>query len=161
MARLIATPLLLLTSVGLSLAQEAEPGAAGEDLTLPPVIAQSPGDAHLEPTPENREDTLEAVVTGGQTDWRLPDLGTSLREEEEPELDQRMDFRAAPLYDPEKQVEMLEPVPVVDVERNVGYLRLFQIDFGRRSLPDQALPDDAGPDDAEEGESTQHEPPRN
>jgi hypothetical protein len=133
MARLTGIAALLCLTAGPALAQDEAPAAAAEDLTLPPVIEGRPGDVHLEPAPEGREDGIEVEVTGGQTDWRLPDLGTTLRREEEPELDERMEFRLAPLYDPEKQVEMLEPVPVVDVLRDVGFLRIFEIGFGRRS----------------------------
>ena len=133
MARLTASALLLLAAACRTFAQDETPPAPAEDLTLPPVIGDSPGDVRLEPAHEEREDELVVEVTGGQSDWRLPDLGTSLRREEEPELDQRMEFRLAPLYDPEKQVEMLEPVPVVDVLRDVGFLRIFEVGFGRRS----------------------------
>lgn len=133
MARVTGIVLLLLAAACQTLAQEGDAQAPAEDLTLPPVIAENPGNARLEPAHEEREDEIEVVVAGGQSDWRLPDLGTSLRREEEPELDQRMEFRVAPLYDPEKQVEMLEPVPVVDVLRDVGFLRIFEVGFGRRS----------------------------
>lgn len=133
MARLTGIAALLWFAAASSFAQEAPAPAPDEDLTLPPVIEGKPGDVHLEPAPEDRGDGLDVEVTGGQTDWRLPDLGTTLRREEEPELDQRMEFRLAPLYDPEKQVEMLEPVPVVDVLRDVGFLRIFEVGFGRRS----------------------------
>jgi hypothetical protein len=129
---------LLMSVAGLSLAQEEEPAAEeilaqNEDLTLPPVIEETPGDVRFEP-PSEHDESLEVVVEAGQTDWRLPDLGTSLRdEEEERELDQRMEFEALPYYDPEKQVEMLEPTPIVDVLRDVGFLKIFNIEFGRRT----------------------------
>jgi hypothetical protein len=132
MARLTGTAVLLLAVASHGFAQEEL--ATDETLTLPPVIAETPGDVRLEAPPEDREDGLEVEVTAGQTDWRLPDLGTSLREEEdEREPDQRMEFEMLPYYDPEKQVETLEPVPVVDVLRDVGFLRIFEIDFGRRT----------------------------
>ena len=136
MARLtgIVAPLLALVA-GQALAQDDAAPAPAEDLTLPPVIAEAPGDVRLGPAPEDREgEGIDVLVTGGETDWRLPDLGTSLREEEEErEPDQRMEFKMLPYYDPEKQVETLEPVPVVDVLRDVGFLRIFEIDFGRRT----------------------------
>ena len=138
MARMTGIAGLLLSIAGVALAQD-EPAAPQEtlaqneteDLTLPPVIEETPGDVRFEPPAEDKP--LEVVVEGGQTDWRLPDLGTSLREEEERELDQRMKFDALPYYDPEKQVEMLEPTPVVDVLRDVGFLKIFEIEFGRRT----------------------------
>jgi len=106
--------------------------AAAQDLTLPPVIQAMPGDVRLEAPPEDRDDVLEAVVTGGQTDWRLPDLGTSLREEEEErDPNQRIVVRFAPLFDPEKEDPTIETAPVVDVLRDVGFIRIFEINIGR------------------------------
>ena len=161
MARLTGIVVLLTSVAGQAVAQDESGPAPAEDLTLPPVIAEAPGDVRLEPAPEDREgEGIEVLVTGGETDWRLPDLGTSLREEEERELDQRMEFSLAPYYDPEKQVEMLEPVPVVDVMRNVGMLRIFEIDFGRRSRQNEPRPDEPPAEEAPPDES-QPEPPQN
>jgi hypothetical protein len=160
MARLTGTVALLMSVAGLALAQEDAPATAAEDLTLPPVITEAPGDVRLEPAPEDREgEGIEVLVTGGETDWRLPDLGTSLREEEERPLDQRMEFVLAPYYDPEKQVEMLEPVPVVDVMRDLGFLRIFEVGFGRRSRQNDPQPE-ASTESTSAGEA-QHEPPEN
>lgn len=107
-----------------------------ESLTLPPVIASEPGEARFEEPDPEREDALEAVVTSGQTDWRLPDLGTSMREEE-PELepDQRMYVGVIPLYDPEDEENdpLLDLTQDPDVMRGVGFLKLFELRFGQRS----------------------------
>lgn len=141
MARLIALGLALLASGGAptpAAAQDAAAGPSGdaaaagdEQLTLPPVIRAMPGDVRLEPPPEDREDGLHVEVTGGQTDWRLPDLGTSLREEEETrDPDQRIEARLAPLFDPEKEDPTHETAPVVDVLRDVGFIRIFEIRIG-------------------------------
>jgi hypothetical protein len=125
---------LLLVS---ALAQETSP-APEPELTLPPVIGSEPDEAHLEPPPADRDDVLEAVVTGGQTDWRLPDLGSSLREErEEREPDQRIELGFVPLYDPEEQDPTVDFLtPEVDVMRGVGMIKLIELRFGRRSGPD-------------------------
>jgi hypothetical protein len=149
MARLIGIVALLTCFAGPAVAQDEARPAPAEDLTLPPVIAESPGDARLEPVPEDREpEGIDVTVTGGQTDWRLPDLGTSLREEEPRELDQRMEFVLAPYYDPEKQVEMLEPVPVVDVMRDLGFLRIFEVGFGQRSRQNDPRPAETSQDES-------------
>jgi len=154
MARLTGIAPLLLAVAGQSYAQEEELAPTAEDLTLPPVIQESPGDVRLAPASEDSEEAgIEVEVTGGQTDWRLPDLGTTLREEEERELDQRLEFRLAPYYDPEKQVEMMEPVPVVDVMRDLGQLRIFEIDFGRRSRSNNPRPEEASEDEAAAAEA--------
>lgn len=107
-----------------------------DDLTLPPVIQAMPGDVRLEPPPADRDDMLEVHVTGGQTDWRLPDLGTSLREEEEErDPDQRFEVRFVPLFDPEKDDQTIETPPVVDVLRDVGFIRIFEIGIGGGNKP--------------------------
>lgn len=120
-----------------ALAQEPAP-APDPELTLPPVIDSEPEEAHLEPPPPDRDDVLEAVVRGGQTDWRLPDLGSSLREErEEREPDQRIELGFVPLYDPEEQDPTVDFLtPEVDVMRGVGMIKLIELRFGRRSGPD-------------------------
>ena len=161
MARLTGIVALLAAVGGQALAQNDAPAPQPEDLTLPPVIAEAPGDVRLEPPPEHREgEGIDVLVTGGETDWRLPDLGTTLREEEERELDQRMEFVLAPYYDPEKQVEMLEPVPVVDVMRDLGFLRIFEVDFGRRSRQNDPRPEEPPAEEVLPDES-QSAPPQN
>lgn len=140
-----AVPAALLAALGLTLAvpgpaqEPAEPqaaeAAADSELTLPPVIASQPGQTRLEPPAEDREDVLEAVVTEGQSEWRLPDLGTSLREEE-PALapDQRMSVRFIPLYDPEDEENdpLLDLAPEPDVMRNVRFIEFIELRFGKR-----------------------------
>jgi len=161
MARLIGIVALLMAVAGQTLAQDDAAPAPAEDLTLPPTIEQSPGDVRFEPAPrDDGEEGIDVEVTGGQTDWRLPDLGTTLREEEERELDQRMEFVLAPYYDPEKQVEMLEPVPVVDVMRDLGFLRIFEVGFGRRSRQNDSPPEEPAAEEASADES-QSGPPQN
>jgi len=133
MARLIAIAALVANASGLALAQD-EPDAA--DLTLPPRISEpAPGEVALEPAPEEHEDVLEAVVTGGQTDFRLPDLGTSLRREKEEERDpnDRMDVTFLNLFDPENQDPAEEVFPTIEDLRRVGFLRIFELRFGRRN----------------------------
>jgi hypothetical protein len=158
-ARLTGIVALLASIAAQALAQDEAPPAQPEDLTLPPVITEAPGDVRLEPPPEDREgEGIDVLVTGGETDWRLPDLGTTLREEEERPLDQRMEFVLAPYYDPEKQVEMLEPVPVVDVMRDLGFLRIFEVGFGRRSRQNDPRPEEATEETSGE---PQQQPPQN
>jgi hypothetical protein len=137
MARLIAIGILLFAFTGAARAQEvqAEVPEQPEELTLPPVIAEAPGEVHLEPPPDDREDMLYVEVTSGQSDWRVPDLGSSMRRyEEEIDPNQRIHMNLLPLSDPERQVETLEPVPVVDVLRDVGFIQIFRIDLGKKSV---------------------------
>lgn len=115
-------------------------GKLMDDLTQPPRIdpAAEPGAADIEPAPEERDDMLEAVVTRGQTDWRLPDLGTSLRrDEDELEPGQRIAVNWLPLYDPENQDPVENLFKDYEDTRNVGFLRIFDIRFGERSVPNE------------------------
>jgi hypothetical protein len=119
-------------AAGSETAATTEPPA--RDLTLPPMIASNPGETRFEAPPEEREDVLEAVVTGGQTDWRLPDLGSSIRAEQEArEPDQRIELGFVPLYDPadpEATAEFLSPE--AEVMRGVGMIRLIELRLGRQ-----------------------------
>ena len=68
----------------------------------PPRIQDgAPGEAILARLPEDREEILEEIVVIGEDRWRLPDLGATLRlENEEPE-ESRLAVRFLPLYDPD------------------------------------------------------------
>jgi hypothetical protein len=120
--------------------QAAGPEAGTDlDLTLPPRIGDdpAPGEPRLEPPAEEREDMLEAVVTGGQTDFRLPDLGTSFRERQEArETDQRIEVQFLNLYDPENRDPAEEAFPSLEEKLGVGMLRVFRLEFGKRN-PDE------------------------
>lgn len=135
MARLIATSILLLIA-HLASAQEETPDTdetPERDLTLPPRIQSSPADVRLEPQPEEREDLLEAVVTGGQTDFNLPDLGTSLRADaEEYDPNERIDVQFLYLFDPENQDPAEEIFPSLQERIGVGMLRIFEVRIGGR-----------------------------
>lgn len=134
MAKLsIIAALLGIAWLSTAIAQDEQ--LAEVDLTLPPRIdtEAAPGEARLEPPPEEREDMLEAVVTGGQRDFRLPDLGTSFRQDDE-EYDptERIDVTFLYLFDPENQDPAEEAFPSLEERLGVGMLRIFRIDFGRR-----------------------------
>jgi len=103
-----------------------------DELTLPPEITSEPGEVYFEPPPEEREDVLEAVVTGGQTDWRLPDLGSAMRaEQEERDPNERIDVTFLRLYDPENQDPTEELFPDDSNPRSVGFLEVFELRFGK------------------------------
>ena len=132
MARLIAIlGLVSLAAIDAAAQDESEE----TDLTRPPQISSepAPGDAQLEPPPEEREDMLEAVVTGGQTDFRLPDLGTSLRDDdEERDPNQRFDVTFLNLYDPDNIDPAEEAFPSLEEKLGVGMLRIFEVRFRGR-----------------------------
>jgi hypothetical protein len=132
MARLTATgSLISIAFLSSAFAQEETP--AGDELTLPPRIdpAAAPGEARLEPAPDEREDMLEAVVTRGQTDFRLPDLGTSFRKEkEEYDPTERIDVQFLYLFDPENQDPAEEAFPSLEERLGVGMIKVFRITLG-------------------------------
>jgi hypothetical protein len=132
MARLTATgSLISIAFLSSVFAQEESPAV---DLTLPPRIdptTAAPGQTRLEPAPDEREDMLEAVVTGGQTDFRLPDLGTSFRaDDEEYDPTERIDVQFLYLFDPENQDPAEEAFPSLEERLGVGMIKLFRITIG-------------------------------
>ena len=145
--------IVLLFGVGLLMQAAAQDDAAqtpqpadseqARDLTLPPRIdnesPREPGAASLAPAPEEREDMLEAVVTGGQRDFNLPDLGTSFRDDEEQrDPNQRIQVQFLNLYDPENRDPAEEAFPSLEEKLGVGMLRVFRVGFGKR----EAVEDD-------------------
>jgi hypothetical protein len=135
MARLsTAAWLTWIAAVTCASAQENAPDP-DPDLIQPPTIEgePAPGAPRLEPADEDREDMLEAVVKGGQTDFRLPDLGTSFREEEQEDPNDRIDMKFLYLYDPDNQDPAEAIFPTIEDLRRVGFLHIFEMRFGHRS----------------------------
>ena len=116
---------------------ESAQSESAPNLTLPPRISDQalpePGASSLAPAPDEREDMLEAVVTGGQRDFNLPDLGTSFRnDEEERDPNQRIEVSFLNLYDPENRDPAEEAFPSLEEQLGVGMLRVFRLRFGNR-----------------------------
>ncbi|MDX1561734.1 MAG: hypothetical protein R3305_02350 [Gammaproteobacteria bacterium] len=140
MARLIASiaallllPLLAAAQQDVVAQQDAESASAGgEDLTMPPSLPELPGDARLEPPPREREDVLEAVIVRGQDEFRIPDLGTTLRDEEDDDPNARIKVNWLPLYDPENQDPTLAIFEQDTELRRIGWIKLFDLRFGGR-----------------------------
>jgi len=137
MARLTTIGWALAGIAAAAPAQETAPDPATEtDLTLPPRISAepAPGDAVLEPAPDDRDDVLEAVVTRGQTDFNLPDLGSSFRDDdEERDPNQRIVVSFLNLYDPENRDPAEEAFPTLEETPGKGMLRVVEIRFGDRN----------------------------
>ena len=139
MARLITLIGLATLAATQAAAQDeaaTQDATAAADLTQPPQFSgteSAPGSASLEPPPEEREDMLEAVVTGGQTDFRLPDLGTSLRDDEdERDPNQRYKVTFLNLWDPDNIDPAEEAFPSLEEKLGVGMLRIFELRFRGR-----------------------------
>jgi len=108
-------------------------GSNEDELTLPPEITAAPGEVLFEAPPEEREEALEAVVTRGQDEWRLPDLGSAMRAEQEArDPNERIDATFLYLYDPENQDPTEELFPDDSNPRTVGWIELFEVRFGKR-----------------------------
>ena len=125
----------LLLPLGCLFAAGAIAQTEDNELALPPEIADSePGEVSFEAPPEDREDMLEAVVTSGQTDWRLPDLGSTMREEQAArDPNERIDVSFLYLYDPDNQDPTEELFPDDSNPRTVGFIRVFELRFGTRN----------------------------
>jgi hypothetical protein len=115
------------------------PAQAQEDLALPPriieeEIRQTPAPIEA-PVQSDSSAMEEIVVISDQNPWRLPDLGSSWRAQQE-ELQQdagRISVDLAPLWDPDaEELPTRNPFDVTDGIRRVGFLEIFRVRFGRR-----------------------------
>lgn len=101
---------------------------------LPSVTAwRPPNAARLAPLPEERNDAPEEIVVIGQS-WRLPDLGSEWRARQKETANKgRFSATALPLYDPDKP-PLHSDAFTSQEQRRHGYIELFRLRFGRRSL---------------------------
>lgn len=119
--------LSLLAGLGLAAAQEP-------DLTRPPRLLEEPGTARLADQPPDRAPVLEEVIVVNESEWRLPDLGSTWRANREAERPvQRIETSFLPLFDPENQDPYANLFPPSDELRRVGFIELFRVRFGRRA----------------------------
>jgi hypothetical protein len=108
--------------------------APAQDLTLPPRLEESPGDVRLAEPPDDRRRALEEVIAINQSEWRLPDLGSAWRVRNEDERETgRIVASLLPIYDPEAEHSNFDPLRINPQVRQVGFIELFRIRFGRRS----------------------------
>jgi hypothetical protein len=121
--------------------------AAQDDVPLPPRIDEPP--AANAPVPRVRppertrlaalpQDRLaqDEVIVVGQTEFRLPDLGSSWRTEQEAEQAAAARIRVAflPLYDPETRAAASDVfLTNRETYRRHGVIELFRVRFGRRA----------------------------
>lgn len=95
---------------------------------------RGPGQARLAPPEPTRTPLLEEVVVVGESEWRLPDLGSRWREAQEEEAPGgRIQVSFFPLYDPENADPNVDLFPRNREMRRVGFIEIFKIRFGRRS----------------------------
>jgi hypothetical protein len=115
-----------------------------DDVPLPPRIDAEPSAAEssmrapvrtrLAPLPDDRPMQDEIVVIG-RSQFRLPDLGSSWRAEQEAarEAAARIRVTFLPLYDPEAE-PLANDLFLVnrEAQRRHGVIELFRLRFGRR-----------------------------
>lgn len=124
-------------------------GAQVDDVPLPPRLDPEPAAApgrsdepvrapdrtRLAPPAEARDAARDEIVVLGETQWRLPDLGSDWRAEQQAQEDAaRIQASFLPLYDPGAPATRSD-VFLLDREahRRHGVIELFRIRFGRRA----------------------------
>jgi hypothetical protein len=111
--------------------------AQDADLTLPPRLDDAPGEARLAERPLQREDALEEVLVVGESQWRLPDLGSTWRANEDArKTDGRIQASLLPLYDPGVEQPDFDPMRMNRELQRVGFIELFRVRFGNRNTTD-------------------------
>jgi hypothetical protein len=107
--------------------------AGGQEnaLTLPPRIDASPRDAELAPPAPGRREALEEIIVVGESEWRLPDLGSEWRARADEESEaERIEVSFLPLYDPERDPIDYDPLQINREIQRVGFIELFRVEFG-------------------------------
>lgn len=108
--------------------------AAGADTPGPPrrlAPGERPGAARLAEPVDRGSGPIEEVVVVGDQRLRLPDLGSTWREQQEARRDPRIEARFFEIYDPNDPTSRADAFPVNSEMRRVGYIELFRIRFGR------------------------------
>ena len=119
------------TGIGLcaatALAQES-------DLTLPPRIDTIARTTEIAAAPTERDASLDEIIVVGDTEWRLPDLGSDWRARAKEEHGtERIAVSFLPLYDPERDPIDYDPFRINREIQRVGFIELFRIEFGSRA----------------------------
>ena len=82
----------------------------------------------------DQEEVLEEIIVVGKAEWRLPDLGSSWRAEQEArKRPDRAGWEFAPRYDPERAYRYLNLPQLSKEEQRVGFIELFRFSFDRES----------------------------
>ncbi len=91
------------------------------------IDAATPGSNDL-------ETVLEEIIVVGKDEWRLPDLGSSWRAEQEARRKPvRMNWEFLPRYDPEQADRHPNLSRLIKKEQRVGFIELLRFSFGRVS----------------------------
>ncbi len=81
-----------------------------------------------------QKEVLEEIIVVGKDEWRLPDLGSSWRAEQEARKKPgRGDWEFLPRYDPERADRHVNRSQLSQEEQRVGFIELFRFSFDHRS----------------------------
>ena len=82
----------------------------------------------------DQKEVLEEIIVVGKAEWRLPDLGSSWRAEQEVrKRPSRTGWEFAPRYDPERAYRHLNLSQLSKEEQRVGFIELFRFSFDPKS----------------------------
>jgi hypothetical protein len=111
-------------------------GFAQEDLTAPPRISEADPRvaSQTSPGPDAATEVEEIVVISNQNPWRLPDLGSAWRAQQDEAQDTgRISAELLPIWDPDaEELPTRNPFAVTDDFSRVGFIELFRVRFGGR-----------------------------
>ena len=129
------SPDRLLRALGTGIALGAISALGQESaLTLPPRIDEIARSPELAPAAGGRSDSLDEIIVVGESEWRLPDLGSDWRARAaEEQKAERIDVSFLPLYDPERDPIDYDPLRINREIQRVGFIELFRVEFGDRS----------------------------
>lgn len=130
------TPAVPLVPTGVAPARTAAPAARTPASAAAVPLGRSPDRARLAPLPEERAGETEEIIVLGGDGWRLPDLGSAWREEQAAEQPGRIQTTLLPLYDPENPTVRPDLFLLNREVSRIGYIDLFRVRFGRRTLPE-------------------------
>jgi hypothetical protein len=100
----------------------------------PSTSIRAPDRARLAPLPEERRATTDEIIVIGGSQWRLPDLGSAWRaEQDEARSGARIQATLLPLYEAENPPTRNDTFLLNREVQRIGYIELFRIRFGRGS----------------------------
>lgn len=110
---------------------------AQNDLTEPPRITEATQPLPPPAPPQANDpeaEVEEIVVISDQNPWRLPDLGSAWRAQQEEQQDTgRISVDLLPIWDPDaEEIPTRNPFAVTDSIRRVGFIEVFRVRFGGR-----------------------------
>jgi hypothetical protein len=101
----------------------------------PATIARRPDSTRLAPLPDER--VTDEIVVFGDGGWRLPDLGSAWRAEQEARDRGGQRLTWLPLYDPDDPPRAADNPRLSPEQQRLGFIELFRFRVGRRRGSDE------------------------